>query len=275
METPPFTWKTQWFFICLQVVSIAWATVWYFDIPHPGYSIALLAVVAAAMSIHPDMHGWQKGLWLLIMGAFLLVEFHALDKDRTENDATRSRDRKEDTDRFGRIAKGLETAITNSQVQFAATLSRIEGVGGIAKKALIVSTGDGSYVTITGLKQSPRDSNSLMELVISNPTNIVAKDVGISVFPSFVGDLTKIPDDPRFTYRTLGDVPPGIPPIYSDILVPPGNYEIWINSASGMFWEYLQMSKCKNGNVPSLVRVRAVNSKKWLRDDSTIKPCPD
>jgi hypothetical protein len=53
-----------------------------------GYAIALIAVVAAVVSIQGEMAGWQKALWMLIIAAFLWVEFRAINNDRIENAKT-------------------------------------------------------------------------------------------------------------------------------------------------------------------------------------------
>jgi len=63
----------------------------------------MLAVVAAVMSVHPDMKPWQRSLWMLLIGAFMIVEFRAIDKDRKENQESQAKIREDDRKSFQSI----------------------------------------------------------------------------------------------------------------------------------------------------------------------------
>jgi len=80
-----------------------WAIEWIARIPHPGFAVAVLAVVAAVMSVHPDMQDWQKLLWILLIGVFLVIEFRALDKDRSDNEVAQAKIRSDERDSFKKI----------------------------------------------------------------------------------------------------------------------------------------------------------------------------
>jgi hypothetical protein len=73
-------------FLALEFAFIPLALWWvpYKHLPSPGWAVAFIAVAAAAMSVHDEMRGWQKGIWLLIIGFFLITELRAISKDRAE-----------------------------------------------------------------------------------------------------------------------------------------------------------------------------------------------
>jgi hypothetical protein len=98
----------------------------YEHLPSPGWAVAFIAVAAAAMSVHDEMLGWQKGIWLLIIGAFLITELRAISKDHIQSEARALADRKtqdaafkgvrntQDAD-FRATAQSLESAIQGIQ----------------------------------------------------------------------------------------------------------------------------------------------------------------
>jgi len=77
-------------YIGFQFVSIAVALVLFgLDIfakwlPPPGVAVAIVAVVAAGMSLHPEMRGSHKAIWMLTIGAFLFLEFLAIGREATD-----------------------------------------------------------------------------------------------------------------------------------------------------------------------------------------------
>jgi hypothetical protein len=81
------------------------------------------------------MKGWQKGIWMLVIGAFLITEIRAINRDRAVTDAQASIDRQNQETAFGGIrdaqeknfqatAKGLTDAYAQSQREFDATMNR-------------------------------------------------------------------------------------------------------------------------------------------------------
>lgn len=114
----------------------------------PGYSIGVLSVVAAVMSVHPDMQPWQKGLWMLVIGAFLVVEFRAINKDRSDNQTAQNNARTEEAKAFKRIADGINTAIVNNQEAFAVSMGRMNKLGELTKKDIDEATGGDSFCYI-------------------------------------------------------------------------------------------------------------------------------
>jgi hypothetical protein len=106
----PFWNKTFTLLELVLILLISWWTP-YHHLPAPGWAVAFIAVAAAAMSVHDDMKRWQKGLWLLIIGGFLVTELRAISKDRMESQNQAEADRKAQNENFAETAKGLTTVI--------------------------------------------------------------------------------------------------------------------------------------------------------------------
>ena len=111
-------------FLALELACVPLAFWWlpYSHLPPPGWAVAFIAGAAAAMSVHDDMKGWQKGIWLLIIGAFLITELRAINKDRAGSDDRALAEQKaqdlafqgmraEQNADFNVTAEGLKTAI--------------------------------------------------------------------------------------------------------------------------------------------------------------------
>ena len=86
-----------------QAAASLLALYFWLHIPAPGYAVGCLAVVAALMSLHKQMHLGHKAVWILIMGALLCLEFRAIDKDREENQEQQARIRMQEAQSFKAI----------------------------------------------------------------------------------------------------------------------------------------------------------------------------
>jgi len=105
-----FSWQHR-AFLVLQI--ICGLVTWYLwkHLPNPGWAVALLAFVAASMSIHGDMHGWQKAIWMCIIGALLVIELRSINTDRFIRDQQAIADRSMQEAEFKATAGGLKAAI--------------------------------------------------------------------------------------------------------------------------------------------------------------------
>ena len=86
-----------------QVLFLSSALYLYFRVPAPGWAVAGIAVVAAAMSLQNGMFGWQKALWMLIIGVLLVVELKAITEDRLAAQLQAKTDRQEQDTHFARV----------------------------------------------------------------------------------------------------------------------------------------------------------------------------
>ena len=115
------------FFLLVQCVAAFCALYWWkwVLLPSPGYSVAVLAVLAAIMSLHQGMKPWQQAIWLLLIGGFLWIEFRAIDKDRTINDVVQANARWEERYSFGELLNQERQMLLRSERLFEATKETI------------------------------------------------------------------------------------------------------------------------------------------------------
>ncbi|MGB7548355.1 MAG: hypothetical protein WBM14_11445 [Terracidiphilus sp.] len=107
--------------VCVLVACTFFGCFFFGRLPPPGVAVAILAVVAAAMSLHRGMRGSHKALWMLIIGAFLVIELLAIVHERNEQNEQQAQALKDERNRFSDIGQGIKTAIDESQKGFNAT----------------------------------------------------------------------------------------------------------------------------------------------------------
>jgi hypothetical protein len=96
-------------FTILQAGFALWLLYLWKHLPAaPGWAVAVLAVVAAAMSIHGEMRGWQKAIWMLLIGGLLVVELRTITKEKAESETKALADRAEQDARFADIRKAQD-----------------------------------------------------------------------------------------------------------------------------------------------------------------------
>jgi hypothetical protein len=80
-------WRRYWFYLICQFIAAVFVFRWigYAHLPWAGVAVAGVAGLAAIMSIHPDLRPWQKVIYILLIGAFLVTEFRAIRKDRLDS----------------------------------------------------------------------------------------------------------------------------------------------------------------------------------------------
>jgi len=78
--------KKHWFYWLCQTATLFVAVYWvpYLHLPLPGKAIAILAGLAALMSVHANMRPRHKFVYLALMALLLGIEFRAMRKDRDE-----------------------------------------------------------------------------------------------------------------------------------------------------------------------------------------------
>ncbi len=73
-------------FLLVQISIFVWAWFLWRHLPNPGWAVAILAGVAAVMSVHGEMRGWQKAIWMMLIGCLLIIELRSISNDRAESD---------------------------------------------------------------------------------------------------------------------------------------------------------------------------------------------
>jgi hypothetical protein len=145
-------------FLASEIGCIPFVLWWvpYSHLPPPGWAVAFIAGAAAAMSVHDDMKGWQKGIWMLIIGAFLITELRAIDKDRNDAEERYKDDRQAQETNFQSIreqqnkdftatASALEKTIQNTGAEIKMTNQAVAQ----ATNAVNDATGGDSYLVLT------------------------------------------------------------------------------------------------------------------------------
>ena len=87
-------------FIFLNLCGFAAAVYLLWKVPIPGIAIAIIAVMAAAMSLFPDANGLQKTFGMIIICLLLIVELRSIRSDRKGSEAAHSRDLGEQREHF-------------------------------------------------------------------------------------------------------------------------------------------------------------------------------
>lgn len=98
--------------------------------PEPGKAVLLLAVVAAIVTIQPQMTDRQRLVWLMVVFILFGVEYRAIDRDRDVHDKEQADARAKEAQNFRGIGDGIKQAIQESQRQFDATMKGMEGILG-------------------------------------------------------------------------------------------------------------------------------------------------
>ncbi|HTX77368.1 MAG TPA: hypothetical protein VMD29_14250, partial [Terracidiphilus sp.] len=153
----------HWPYMVCQFATLA-VVLWWIRrdcLPWPGVAVALIAILAALMSVEQGMKGRHKAVYFVLMAALLVTEFRAMRKDRDDSEQkqqaffaqqkagfeaiSKQSDQnfqsttKQAQHDFEVTAKGLESAYSQSQIGFTATL------GGISK-SIDTMTGGTSYL---------------------------------------------------------------------------------------------------------------------------------
>jgi len=79
-------WKQHWFYLLFQIITLSWIVwwIWRNHLPLPGVAVAVIAVLAALMSVHTNIQPHHKFIYFLLIGALLVTEIRAIKKDREE-----------------------------------------------------------------------------------------------------------------------------------------------------------------------------------------------
>jgi hypothetical protein len=95
------------------------------------------------------MRWWQKVAWMLMIGAFLILELQAITKDRNDASIAEAEKRKEENARFSEIADNFATSAQESQKDFRETISRLNATLDHVDDSIKTQTGGDSFAFIT------------------------------------------------------------------------------------------------------------------------------
>src|SRR5690242_18679782 len=99
-------WRNKWLRGVLIVIAVGVYLYFQWQQPPVGYAVTVMAIIAAVTAWLTEIRPAEKGIWLLILLLFMSTEIKAI-----------KRDRKEQSDTFGGIVAGLQTAIQQGTQQ--------------------------------------------------------------------------------------------------------------------------------------------------------------
>jgi hypothetical protein len=227
--------RNHFLFYLSQLVAIGVAVYWLRNLPVPGYAIGGLAVLAALMSIHPDIQPGHKVVWMLLIGLFLFIEFRAIDKDRTEFADAEADRRQQENKQFQHIADTLTDSIQQSQNQFATTMDSMKGLwseatGGNSYLYFEISDVGGPVgeLEVPGLMKGAMIANAIPHFVGTYPLH--------NVYVSTFGPLKWLPG---IDYGTVfpGEIGRPRQTITLQFLPdkPRQRFNLWINTSNGSY----------------------------------------
>jgi len=130
-------WKKRWFGYSLVATAFA-VFIWLnWHLPPSGYAVVGMAVVAGIMAIRPEMGGWERSLWFVVLVCFAIIEIRAINQDR-----------KKQNDEFSVIAGGLTTAIGGLQTTIQEGRTHFDTTTSELKSAIDTVTGGESFAFI-------------------------------------------------------------------------------------------------------------------------------
>jgi len=105
-------WAKYWFYLICQLACFVFAiySIPYSHSPWPGIAVAVIAVLAALMSVHPEMKPRHKFIYFLLMAALLAIEFRAMRKDRHEAALAEAKLQNDQDSRLERMLEGEKQA---------------------------------------------------------------------------------------------------------------------------------------------------------------------
>ena len=191
----------KWVYLLCQIAT-GCALIWwipYKHLPWTGVGVAIIALLAAVMSVHPHIRPHHKLIYFSLMAFLLITEFRAMRKDRDEARQTQNQFESKENARLARLLKAEGENTKNLLNQENANLSDF-----LKQDQLEFEKTIGTLVSAH--KQDQKDF-----------LGVVAKEQGIvqsqqEMSDQFAGRLVPgddpTPDNPcsRFTPKGEGDV---------------------------------------------------------------------
>ena len=221
------------------------------NLPHApvGTFIGLLAFVAAVVTIWPPVSPWAKAAWLLVFGAFLVLEISTLYGQRAEDlESDRIKTRQEDN-RFAGI-------LADSQRAFEATMRQMAGIARLSKENIDELIGSDSfcyvdilafpegglssgvmYTTLTTFGIHPL-SNVEVRFYDDDARDRIHKSQGYTLYNLLAGS-----ERFSYSYLTAGT---SLSPLSSEVWTNTEtfkNYSVEVSAKNGSFFELLQIRR--------------------------------
>lgn len=164
-------WKKKWLGYFLVGASFA-LFVWFtWHLPPSGYGVVAMAVVAGIMAIRPEMGGWERSLWFVVLVCFAIIEIRAINHDREQAAGEFTEivsGLKTSVDQGKTAIVGLETTIKEGREHFDTTMQRSGAIMNGVGRSINTMTGGDSYlwfepsVIVMGDNALPEYRNSVI-----------------------------------------------------------------------------------------------------------------
>jgi hypothetical protein len=258
--------RHHWFFLMVQLCAVGFAAYWWRHLPAPGYAIGVLAVLAAVMSIHSEMRRWHKAVWMLLIGAFLFLEFRAIDQDRRDNETKEAGIRKEERSSFAAILKQNQDQFDKTMNNLSSIIQSSADVAKLSKENVDELTGGNSYAVVVPIMHPINAQNDFRLVAYVAGTHRLS-DVQIYV--------TKLPDKEFGTKKYWEDFLAGKlpPPVFAGTLNPSINQLLpsTVNLSSPGITEYVINVFARNRSTVETLRMRLNSSSNRWEYSCTVK----
>jgi len=148
-ESKKFVWDKAPIGLVALYVGMVFLWFWGYTVPSPGKAAVAMAVAAGIMAVRGEMGGKEKLAWIFLLVGFLVVEFKAIDKDRTDAETQRIDARNLELTGFSAVARGINHSIELSRQQFGQTMTRSDRIIGGVSDTIKTQTGGNSFAFIT------------------------------------------------------------------------------------------------------------------------------
>jgi hypothetical protein len=225
----------------------------------PGVFIAILAFVAAGVTLREKPGPRERAVWLFVFLSLMFAEVLVMSKDRTTNIAKEKETREAEIASFKAIGDGIQNSIALNQSQFSKTMAGIkENVNAVTGgntycyvMASPVYSEFGLNIFITG--KSPLHEVSVAVIDIDWMKQVIAGKPSLSYedIQSFTMNFPIIPFLTPGTSQMLARIPIGTRP--------KRNLQITFSSLNGIWSETLKL-ELVNGKWAQALKVGKVIS---------------
>jgi hypothetical protein len=127
-------WTNRWLGVSLTIAGTILLTYFFYRVPSPGVSVAVMGGVAVILSLRARATGTEKAIWMLIITALLVVEIAAIRNEQSEQ----AKNLREERENFKKV-------LDDNNQKFIATIKRSNALMAGVSKTLSTTTGGNSF----------------------------------------------------------------------------------------------------------------------------------
>jgi len=240
---------------CQEVIPTWWQ--WH---PPIGVFIALLAIVGVLVPwFRGTVEKREKAFWTFLMFLFVWMEIRTIYLDQAQHDREQALARCQQLESFQKIADSIDTAISNSSAQFAATMNNMGKILTKQDTTLTQTMGGTSYPSFIATFPTDPTRNEWSVLVITPgkpwPHGHIPTPEETAPLPDVTVDVTEEPF--RVEEMTASEIESIMHPTHYDLgtLMVPGvftapfklqegkRYTLQITTRRGSFRENIYIDK--------------------------------